>query len=651
MTAVLCAVALAALAACCFAAAVHLQHRGVRALGVRLGALLRAPDWLLGGVLALTGTGLHVLSLSLAPLSVVQPVGVIGLAVTALVTGRGRIAATVVCVGTAGFVVTVATAANPIASAPDLALVQGGVVLVAAMALVGWCFEGRARCLVLACAAAVAYGLGSALVKAALASGSPFPAVESAALIGIGAWLAHQAYASGRAAVVIGALTVLDPLTAVAVGAGVYGEIGAVSPLQLVCAAVAIVGVVLLARDQDAKVRAHRGEPRTVLIAADTFPPDVNGAANFADRLARGLAGRGLDVHVVCPSPDGRPGTSVVAGVTVHRISSWRTPFHPTFRICLPWRASREVAPLLDRLDPDVVHVQAHFGVGRTTLGAATRRGVPVVATNHFMPENLFGYSPIPRFLHRGLARLAYLDLRRIFGRASVITAPTPTAAALLHHRGLTARAISCGIDLSRFAGSSSERGRGPLIVAFVGRLDAEKNIDVLLRALPHVPEVRAELVGIGTCRESLADLAVELGVADRVVFHGFRSDEDLVGVLHRVDAFVMPGTAELQSIATMEAMAAGLPVLAADAVALPHLVRPGETGFLFPPGDHIMLAAALAELADNPARRRTLGAAGRALITRHDLATTLDEFQAVYRGLVQSAVTPTVHLAPGGRR
>jgi glycosyltransferase involved in cell wall biosynthesis len=643
------AVLLAAVAACCFATAIHLQHRSVRETGATtpraLLRMVRTPTWLAGTSLAAVGTGLHVLALTMAPLAVVQPVGVLSLVLTTLVGGHSRRAALAVCVGTAGFVVLAASAGGGAPSTVDAARVQLVLAVAAVIALAGLRATGRLRCLVLAAAAAVLFGLGSALIKAAVLNGSLGLGAESAALMLVGGWLAHQAYASGPPAVVIGAVTVLDPLTAVAVGIGVYGEPlgGSLAVVtQLGCALLAIAGVISLTRSapdpRPARIGPAHPTPSTglrILLAADTYPPDVNGAANFASRLADGLAERGNDVHVVAPSATADGGSSTVGRVTVHRIASSRTPFHPTFRICTPWRVGRALPTLFADVRPDVVHVQAHFAVGRTVLRAAVAREVPVVATNHFMPENLLGYGPIPQALHGAFARVAWRDLVRVFRRARVVTAPTPRAANLLRDKGLPARPISCGIDLDRYGATGGPRQASPTAtVVFVGRLDREKNVNELLRALARTTGVRAEIVGDGVCRAELTTLAERLGITDLVRFHGFLPDDELVAVLRRGDLFCMPGTAELQSIATMEAMATGLPVVAADAMALPHLVRHGVNGYLYPPGDVAALAAALDTIAADPTARLAMGAASTRLAAHHDLATTLDAFEDLYRSL-----------------
>ena len=637
---ILVAILLAAVAACCFAAAIHLQHRTVHDAGsARVGVLLRAPSWLAGTSLAVVGGGLHVLALALAPLAVVQPIGVLSLVLTTVIGGHSRRAALAVCVGTAGFVVSAATSTQSAASTVDASRVQLVVAVAVVVAIIGLRAAGRTRCLVLAAAAAVLFGLGSALIRGAVLNGSPLLVVESAVLMLAGGWLVHQAYASGPPAVVIGAVTVLDPLTAVGVGIGFYGEAGGVSLVQFACAAVAIGGVIALSRTSESPqwIAAEHEDGLRILLAADTYPPDVNGAANFASRLAEGLAGRGHDVHVVCPSPTSQGGSTVVGRVTVHRIASTRTPFHSTFRVCTPWQVNRAMPALLARVRPDVVHVQAHFAVGRTVLRAAVAHDIPVMATNHFMPENLLGYGPVPRVLHGPLARWAWRDLVRVFRRAHVVTAPTPRAADLLRAKGLLARPISCGIDLDRF-GTTGPHVSTATTAVFVGRLDREKNVDELLRALASTVDVRAEIVGDGVCRAELESLALDLGIAQRVRFHGYLPDDDLVGVLRRGDVFCMPGTAELQSIATMEAMAAGLPVIAADAMASPHLVHHGVNGYLYPPGDPAALAGALDELASDPTTRLAMGAASRRLVAHHDLTNTLDDFEDLYLQLHEEA-------------
>ncbi|MGD9526083.1 MAG: glycosyltransferase [Pseudonocardia sp.] len=367
-----------------------------------------------------------------------------------------------------------------------------------------------------------------------------------------------------------------------------------------------------------------------ILIGADTFPPDVNGAARFAERLARGLAGRGHDVHVAAPSADG-PAATTADGITVYRLRSLRWPTHPDFRVCPPWSAMAATADVLRAVDPDVVHVQAHFVVGRGLAVAAEQTRRPLVATNHFMPENLLAHSPLPPALHGSAAWLAWRDLARVFRRADVITAPTPRAVALLADaaRLTWALPVSCGIDHEAYRAGAE--GDVPTVL-FVGRLDEEKRVDELIRAFALLPPrlpARLEIVGDGSRRARWTALAGQLGVP--ATFRGFVPEEELRAAYARAAVFAMPGTAELQSLATLEAMAAATPVVAADAMALPHLVAPGRNGFLFPPGDVESLAGALTTLLGDAVLRRRMGQVSREIAAGHAMGATLDAFEAIY--------------------
>jgi glycosyltransferase involved in cell wall biosynthesis len=378
--------------------------------------------------------------------------------------------------------------------------------------------------------------------------------------------------------------------------------------------------------------------PRRVLISSDTYPPDVNGAAYFTHRLATGLAERGNEVHVVCQSELGPASSDVVDGVIVHRLRSAPLLVHPTMRVTVPTRLDR----LMDAIDPDVLHTQGHFVVGRSAIAAARRRGVPIVATNHFMPDNLFQFAHIPARLREKAGRLAWRDFGRVFGKADHITTPTPLAAGLLTAQGFghAVEPVSCGIDLTRFHPHAEPkvwaRKRFGLpdrpTVLFVGRLDEEKRLDEIVRALPYVlneTDAQVAFVGKGNQRGELERLARRVGVGERTFFLGFVPDESMPQAFAAADVFAMPGVAELQSIATLEAMASGLPVVAADAMALPHLVD--GNGYLFQPGEVMALAGHLTHILTDDALRERFGRASRELALTHDHQTSLARFEQIY--------------------
>lgn len=386
---------------------------------------------------------------------------------------------------------------------------------------------------------------------------------------------------------------------------------------------------------------ASQQRPLRVLVGCDTFAPDINGAARFAERLAAGLVQRGHDVHVAAPNRAYRraaPRTEVIEGepLTLHRLPSVRWTPHEWLRFVWPWRAKHYARKVLDRVQPDVVHIQSHIVIGRGLARIAHQRGIPVVATNHVMAENILDHTALPDVIDKQIVKLAWADAARTFALTRAVTTPTRRAADFLEKtigiRGVIP--ISCGIDRANYAPVIGRREKNRVI--FVGRLTTEKQVDVILRAVAKLdPALDAtfDIVGGGDQRRSLEVLATELGIAERVVFHGRASDDDLRALYSRASVFAIASIAELQSIATMEAMASALPVVAADAVALPHLVHDGENGYLFTPGDVDELAARLTDVltADTEEYERMQRASLHG-VAIHDIHRTLDTFEALYR-------------------
>ena len=382
-------------------------------------------------------------------------------------------------------------------------------------------------------------------------------------------------------------------------------------------------------------------KPLRVLIGADTFAPEINGAATFAARLAAGLVERGHDVHIVAPAPSRKHGTwtETLEGqpMTVHRLKSWRWYPHPWLRFALPWNIEQNSARILDAVKPDVVHFQSHIIIGRGLSNQAQKRGIRVIGTNHFMPENLLEHTLLPNFLRAPAVRAAWAAAARSFGRAEVVTTPTRKAADFLEHytKIRDVIAISCGVDAHHYTPDFTPRTEN--LVLFVGRITNEKQLDKLLRAFAILdPSLNAklELVGGGEQENSLKSLASQLGIRDRVTFTGYAEEDYLRNALTRATVFAMPSIAELQSIATMEAMASGLPVVAANAMALPHLVHDGENGFLFEPGNIDEFAAKLTQVLTMPEdelqkfKRESLR-----IVAAHDIQRTITTFEAIYRG------------------
>ncbi|PKI91537.1 glucosyl transferase [Actinomycetales bacterium SN12] len=389
------------------------------------------------------------------------------------------------------------------------------------------------------------------------------------------------------------------------------------------------------------RLHVTSGRPLKILIGCDTFAPDINGAARFAERLAAGLVQRGHDVHVVAPNTAYRRSpahTEVIEGepMMMHRLPALRWLPHDWVRFVWPWRSKHWARKVLDQVQPDIVHIQSHIIIGRGLTRIAHQRGIPVIATNHVMAENILDHSTFPKFIDDVVLKLAWADAKRTFDMTRAVTTPTRRAADFLERtvdiHGVVP--ISCGIDRRNYDPVIAPRDANRIL--FVGRLTGEKQVDVVLRAVQQLDpalDVHFDIAGGGDQRKALEALTAQLGIEDRVTFHGRVTDEQLRALYSRSSVFAIASIAELQSIVTMEAMASALPIVGANAVALPHLVHDGENGHLFEPGNVDDLADKLTRvLTASPAEYERMQRASLDGVAVHDINRTLDTFEALYR-------------------
>jgi 1,2-diacylglycerol 3-alpha-glucosyltransferase len=382
-----------------------------------------------------------------------------------------------------------------------------------------------------------------------------------------------------------------------------------------------------------------------ILLATEAYWPIKDGGSDFERRLVKGLIKRGHEVRVVAPSPGITDVLDQTDGYPIYRPAALRVPLIPTYRFApLPGSLMRRI---VQDFAPDVIHVHNPYGIGRSALRYGKRLGIPVVATNHLMPENLF-YNVKLGVIKAPLSALFYRYLIRFHNRADAVTSPTETALRLLTERGLRApaQAISNGVDVTRFRpGQDAAPLRKKLklpakkpVVLYMGRLDREKRLDVWVDAIPHiVKKVDAHFVvgGRGNDKPRLEAQIRALGLQDRVTFTGFIEDDDLPLLYNLADVFAISSPSELQSIVTLEAIASGLPVVSVDAGALPELVRSGENGYLAPVNDPAAFGAAVLKVLQHKDREQ-LRAASRELALTHDERKTHEHYEALYQKLVE---------------
>jgi glycosyltransferase involved in cell wall biosynthesis len=390
-----------------------------------------------------------------------------------------------------------------------------------------------------------------------------------------------------------------------------------------------------------------------ILHFTDCFFPEMSGISDSIRTTASALETRGHQVAFVAPRYSRRnyaplgdrlsafPDESVQS---VLRLPSFQIPLSPTgqSRTALPIGASLS---FVRRFRPDVLHAHTPWGAGWEAVMAGRRLGLPVIGTNHTMIEEFSRYSgPLAQPLAPALRRYASM----FYNRVAFLSAPCRKLIEDMRADGFrgAAEAVPNPVALDRFRPAEPERREamkrkhgiaGPMLL-YAGRLSPEKNIDQIIEAQALLtqrrPDLQVVLTGYGACADRLRSLAHTLGVAERVKFVGFVDDQVLVELYAAADLFAIMSTAETQSIALMQAMSAGLPVIAARAGALPEYVDE-TTGRLVEPGDVATLAEEVEGLLADPARQGRFGKGGAAFVTRFSAQAVAARWENLYQGVL----------------
>jgi 1,2-diacylglycerol 3-alpha-glucosyltransferase len=382
----------------------------------------------------------------------------------------------------------------------------------------------------------------------------------------------------------------------------------------------------------------------------DYFFPELGGIQDSIATISRSLGRRGHQVEIHAPhyaEPDyrrvGAPMRERDLGANVRVRRRPSVPFPSSTRqsrAALPSPIAPAVLAL--RQKPDVIHTHSFFGIGLEALLNGSVLGIPVIGTNH---TTIAGFGPhIPVSVDRASAYVRWFH-----NRCDYVTAPSQSVFAEPGMAGLCRphRVISNPIDTTLFTPARGEErealrarfGLSSPTVTYAGRLGPEKNIEVLLQAMAALRDygVDAELniAGHGSHEAILRRVAAELRLDDRVRFQGTLAQPDLAELLRVSDIFAIMSTSETQSMVLLQAMASGVPVIAADSRALPEFVG-AANGILVDPHDPALLARAIADMLASPERRSALGSAGRLRAERYDIETITDEWEALYRSVLQ---------------
>lgn len=373
-----------------------------------------------------------------------------------------------------------------------------------------------------------------------------------------------------------------------------------------------------------------------ILMLSHGYPPTVSGVTLVVRKFGRAMVRRGHAVTVITASERRKPYLDWDDGLRLVRVRGLPNPFWREGPI--PFISLQHLRQVVDEFKPDVIHTHEGAILGNQLLRLKKEIELPLVSSCYYIPRYITHYLTWGvRLLNQVLWRYATWH----FNQFDHVIFSTPTQASYYYQNGLRVPTtiISNGLDTTRYRPSDGRveevevRYNLPCRprILFVGRLMKDKKIDVLIEAMPRIcasGEAHLLLVGRGDEQQQLEQLARQLKVRDQVHLLGFVPEEDLPDIYRASDIFAIASVSEVQSIPTLQAAACGLPVVAADAAALPELVQDGVNGFLVSPDDPEAISRAILKITRDPDCARSMGLASLAIGRAHAEERSFEKYE-----------------------
>lgn len=373
-----------------------------------------------------------------------------------------------------------------------------------------------------------------------------------------------------------------------------------------------------------------------IAVFSNTYLPTVSGVVRSISSYKEALEELGHEVHVFTQGARGYRDQEP----NIHRYLSFHLGLPNDLPVTIPF--SPKMDRLINELHPDVIHAQHPILLGNLARRKARQLGVPLVYTLHAQYWHYGIYIPL-RFLQQPYNNYIAGQVKRYLRKCDHIIAPSESMRNLMLGKFQVKNPVTViptGVDLGKY--DRNDRGElrarfgwtHDFVIITTGRLAPEKNWPDLLRAaaevIKHNPGVRLVFLGDGPERDTLTQQAQTLGVGEKVEFVGMVPYEEVANYLVAADLFAFTSVTETQGLVTLEALAAGLPVVAYDAIGTRDVVMDGENGILTPANSEA-LTAAIASLVNNHGQMEKLKQGALRTAKEMDIRTLAKKLVSVY--------------------
>lgn len=428
-----------------------------------------------------------------------------------------------------------------------------------------------------------------------------------------------------------------------------------------------------------------------IAIFTDTYLPDKNGVATSIGSFVKLLADDGHQIAIFCPRPK-NCNDEFQKNITIKRYSGFSTPTYKTIKLAVP--SIFTVVKDLKEFEPDIIHIQTPMTLGWLGIWASNILKIKNIQTYHtYIPDFLFyvkpktilGISQMANYVNnsRFVNSMAKVDVssenfssrrwqgyaartikvvsekvaknensktserigrdytRLVYNRAEIILTPSNAMKKILQKQGVRppVEVLSNGIDYDFFKKKTDFSIKNKIV--HIGRLGFEKDVDVVIKAFALArkqnPKLKLDIYGDGPARDSLENLVSELGIEGGVKFFGFYNIAEVSQFLCDYDCFATASTIETQGIVILEAMAAGLPVLGVDVLAVPEIVLDDQNGYLSSERDINGMAKNMQRIVSDEKKLQQFGQMSLQIAKSHEIANCKDRLVGFYQRVIDS--------------
>ncbi len=383
-------------------------------------------------------------------------------------------------------------------------------------------------------------------------------------------------------------------------------------------------------------------ESLKIAFYTDTFLPAVDGAVISILNFRKELERRGHEVYIYA-SGNERTKQMVKGDKNVVVVRGLRFRSYPQYNLALfPLVSKLKTFNL--KMDINHAHTPFMMGVHAVLLSKVDRK--PIVGSFHTLFTNrsvIKEYVVANRLVTNMIMRYSWRYARLFYNRCDRVAAPSGVIKNMLKKKGIrNVNVIPNGIEVKNFSGSIGGtavrkrilRGKKGKVVMYVGRLSREKKLETMIKAarILKKDDIRFVIVGSGPAESHYRHMVERMNLEDRITFMGFVQNNKLPAYYAACDALCLPSTFETQGVVSLEAMAAGKPVIGADYLALKELIKDGKNGEKFKPNDSMDCARKIRKVIYNIDSYKEMTATARS----YSIERATDDLLNLYKGLLK---------------